>query len=111
MIAPKYFPVFATMESDWPFLDLPNTAVITLRQIAREGQPILYVSHDEDGSWQFLGDTTTCEVDVMVVSLANILRIDPEARQLADLPPGWFAWRRRVKEEWARAPNVAGRPE
>ena len=43
------------MTPDWPFADPTNVATITVRQIVRDGQPILHVSHDhEDGGWQFL---------------------------------------------------------
>lgn len=37
----------------WLFEDPPNVAVITSNQVL-QGNPILYVSHDEDdGCWQF----------------------------------------------------------
>ena len=39
----------------FPFYDAPNTATITCCHILENGEPILYVSHDEDdGMWQFL---------------------------------------------------------
>jgi hypothetical protein len=95
------------MEDDWPFADPVNVAVLTLRQIVQEGWPILQVSHDDDGTWQFLGWETPCETDVLVVSLANIVRMDSTVKQLADLPLGWRAWRQRAEEEWRRAPKLS----
>jgi len=40
---------------DWPFDQLPNCAVITLRRIVFGSAPILHVTHDrDDHGWQFL---------------------------------------------------------
>ena len=38
----------------FPFSDAPNTACFTCCHVLEENKPILYVSHDEDGYWQFL---------------------------------------------------------
>jgi hypothetical protein len=90
---------------DWPFDQPPNCAVISLRQIVVESAPILHVSHDDDHGWQFLGLEDAREEDACVVSLANMIRLDPSIRDLADLPPGWHAWRRAVGAAWSREPN------
>jgi hypothetical protein len=45
-------------DSGWAFADPPNVAVITVKQVLREGMPVLYVSHDEDdggGSFSTVG--------------------------------------------------------
>jgi hypothetical protein len=90
----------------WPFADPKNVAAFTVRQIAREGYPILRVTHDsEDGAWQFLEWVTPREEDAMVVSLEEMTRIDPSILDLADLPLGWRAIRRRPDERWHREPN------
>ena len=60
----------------FPFSDAPNTACFTCCHVLEENKPILYVSHDEDGYWQFLCGGNHKEEDVRVVSLASILRID-----------------------------------
>ena len=60
----------------FPFSDVPNTACFTCCHVLEENKPILYVSHDEDGYWQFLCGGNHKEEDVRVVSLASILRID-----------------------------------
>ena len=60
----------------FPFSDAPNTACLTCCHVLEENKPILYVSHDEDGYWQFLCGGNHKEEDVRVVSLASILRID-----------------------------------
>jgi hypothetical protein len=91
---------------NWPFADPPNVATITLRQIVREGQPILLVTHDyDDGSWQFLTGGEFEIADGLVVSRDCILKRDPSVAELADLPLGWRAWREQVGTPWQREPE------
>ena len=42
--------------------------------------------------------------DVAVLALFEILKIDPSIREIADLPPGWHAWRPTVGAPWRREP-------
>ena len=75
----------------FPFSDPPDTACFTCRHVLDEHRPILYVSHDEDGCWQFLcGESHTLE-DARIVSLADILQIDGSVADLADLDRGEYA--------------------
>ncbi len=95
------------MSNDWAFADAKNVAVITVRQIVREGNPILRVSHDrDDGCWQFLEWDTPKEEDAMVVALGEIVALDPSVTELAELPLGWRAFRRGVGELWVCEPNL-----
>jgi predicted phosphoadenosine phosphosulfate sulfurtransferase len=43
--------------------------------------------------------------NAVVVRLECIPQIDPTAKELADLPPGWHAWRRSKEQPWVREPN------
>jgi hypothetical protein len=80
-----------------------NRAVITVRQIVYEGQPVLHVTHDlDDHGWQFLGAGDAKVEDAMVITLSEILQIDPTLSELANLPPGWHAWRASARHEWIR---------
>lgn len=93
--------------SDWPFDDAWNTTSITTRQVLEEKAPILTVSHDDDGDWQFLhvldGDAPDVE-DGRVVALGAVADdLDPSVRALADLPRGWIAWRSGPDSSWQRA--------
>ena len=75
----------------FPFSDPPDTACFTCCHVLDDHRPILYVSHDEDGCWQFLcGESHTLE-DARVVSLADILQIDGSVADLADLDRGEYA--------------------
>jgi hypothetical protein len=79
---------------------------ITLRKIAKGQKPILHVTHDsDDHGWQFLGLEDAREEDASVVCLQEIVRLDSSVLQLADLPPGWHAWRRSIEDPWLREPN------
>ncbi|MGC4007164.1 MAG: hypothetical protein QM811_30160 [Pirellulales bacterium] len=68
----------------------------------RESQPILYAVHDEDGGWQFLDGGTVSDEDASVVSLKQIVELDPTVNALSDLPRGWAAERDAVDEPWQR---------
>ena len=91
------------MPADWPFDDPPNTATITTRPVMDGTSWIALVSHDEDdGGWQFIGPEGPLEEQAMVVGLGSILRVDPTIAELADLPPGWRAWRANRESPWQR---------
>ncbi len=87
----------------WPFDQPPNCAVISIRPIVFESALILHVTHDsDDHGWQFLSLEDAQMEDACVVSLSGILRLDPSVREVADLSPGWHAWRRAVGVPWTR---------
>ena len=87
----------------WPFEDAPNTASLTTVHVLNRSRPILLVTHDaEDGAWQFLCGTTNDSSDARVVGLNTVLQLDPSLAELADLPPGWRAWRDAPGEPWRR---------
>jgi hypothetical protein len=91
---------------EWRFQDPPNVAVIVNRRIVEDGDLVAYVSHDEsDGGWQFhVSDSPGLnENDAMVVSLRNMVQLDPTLSDLADLPLGWHAWRESKDSRWHRA--------
>jgi hypothetical protein len=88
------------------FKDLPNTAVITMKKIINKQAWIGYVTHDiEDGSWQFLDSKLSQKntKEAAVVSLQNIVDLDPKIVELADLPLGWYAWRETGQSPWNKS--------
>ena len=92
------------MTTPWPVEDSPNVAVFTTKPVVRGGQPILYVTHDDDddGAWQFHTDGDALEEDAMLVALKTILALDPSIAELADLPYGWIATRASATSPWVR---------
>ena len=95
----------------WPFDQPPNCAVLTVRPIAFCGAPILLVSHDaHDHGWQFLGSGDADPSQAAVLALSEIVQLDPSVLEIADLPPGWQAWRDSKSAPWLRkehSPNDA----
>ena len=92
-----------TMEEKWPFDQPPNCAVITVWPILNGEVPILRVSHDaDDHGWQFLTGETVSESDAAVVALREMVAHDATILEVADLPPGWLAWRTAIGEPWIR---------
>jgi hypothetical protein len=89
-------------DKSWPFHEGRNRAVFTTRPVLEQGHPILLVTHDYDGDWQFLCGTTNRTRDGRVVSLGCILEKDPTVAKLADLPEGWAAVRREQGKAWRR---------
>lgn len=88
----------------WPFDQPENCAVFTTTHVLKEGRDIVRVFHDaDDHGWQFhcAGDVEM--KDAMLVSLAEMVRHDPSITEVADLPPGWQAWRKGKGDAWQRA--------
>jgi hypothetical protein len=94
------------MSEDWPFDQAPNVAAITTRQVIKDGLPILCVTHyDDDDSWAFVCGTTNDTEDARVIGMSEALKLDSTLRTIADLPPGWTAWRETVGAEWEKSPS------
>jgi len=94
-------------DADWPFDQLRNCAVVTLRSIVFGGEPILYVSHDaDDHGWQFLDGRPIDMANAALVGFGEIVRHDPSVLELADMPPGGSATRATKTSPWERSPAV-----
>jgi hypothetical protein len=89
-------------KQEWPFREPKNLAVFTTRYVLEDRLPILLVTHDEDGSWQFLCGTTDASADAKLVCLFDIHQLDPSASSLAYLPEGWQATRQTASDPWTR---------
>ena len=89
---------------NWPFPDAPNCPAFTTIQILEHDAPILLVSHEPDGTWQFLPGTDVNRADMKVVWLSHFLGHDHSLAQLADLPRGWQAERDALDKLWMRSP-------
>ena len=87
----------------WAFDQARNAAAITTRQVL-EGSPILNVVHyEDDHSWAFTCGTTDDETDGRVISMDQAVNLDSTVKEVADLPPGWKAWRTAVGDKWQRS--------
>lgn len=79
----------------FPFRDSPNTVTIACAHIIENQAPILHVTHDEDGMWQFLCGHSHDMSEARVVSLQEVYALDPSIAQLADMPRCSYADRRK----------------
>jgi hypothetical protein len=86
---------------DFKFREERNVAVFTTRQVLA-GSPILRVVHSDDGSWQFLCNTTFDRDDLKVVALEEIVRRDPTTNELFQLNYGWQAVREASRDNWRK---------
>ena len=67
----------------------------------------MHVTHDnDDHGWQFLGKEGARMADAMVVALEEIVDLDDSVLTIADLPPGWHAWRESKDTPWQRGPSL-----
>ncbi len=80
--------------------------MITLRLIVFGGAAVLTVTHDaDDHGWQFLSGGEFDMADAAVVALEEMVARDPSLMQVADLSPGWLAWRASSSAAWQREPH------
>jgi len=89
-----------------------NLAVIVCRKVLDGSAPILSVSHDEDGEWQFLcdGDHAHNKADqARLVAMAEALALDPSLEELGALPTGFRAWRSAQGALWQVGPSPSDR--
>ena len=94
----------------WPFDQPRDCAVFTTRQVLERTEPILHVTHDsDDHGWQFLGRDARVE-DAKIIALHEAVELDRSVLQLADMPPGWHAWRDSVEDPWTREAKDDGGP-
>ena len=76
--------------------------VFSIKEIIFNKTPVLHVTHDIDGDWQFLGSEDATETEVAFVHVAHLVEVDPTLLEVRDLPLGWHAWRESVGEVWKR---------
>ena len=95
------------MTSVWPFGDPPDRRVYTTRFVVDKNFPILIVSHDPDGEWEFLCGTTDKPKDAREILLGHVVQLDERLREVADLPVGWRARRSDPDAPWMQEPFSA----
>ena len=78
-----------------------NVAVFTTKYVVKEGSPIVYVSHDSDGDWQFFGAETNVPIEnSMLVSLGEIIEMDASIKELLKIPMFSEAHRKNKSSKW-----------
>lgn len=91
---------FFRKNSTFPFRDKPNTAVFTCTHVLYEKRPILHVTHDEDGDWQFLCGDKHYGDEGRVIALIEAYELDPSVGKLAKMDYGHSADRNDEDGDW-----------
>ena len=83
----------AEYAADWPFAVLePDTLVTASAEVVRGDRPIVAVTHDESGGWDFLDERGYAEEADGTVHFGQLYRGQPWLVQFAELPPDTQAW-------------------
>ena len=86
--------------------DIPlNHVVVTTSYITNQGMAVRYVSHtvdaDGDVTWQFHANNGDYSSSVLqLVSLRQILELDPKLAEISSLPMGFSARRSSASSPW-----------
>ena len=90
----------------FPFSESPESEVITCDRILTGEAWVHYITRDDDGAWQFHpNDRMTTVEDVRVITLEEMLVVDPSVGQVADMPRGWHAFRGTPGGSWTQEPQ------
>ena len=86
----------------YPFSERKDTLVFTCTHILDGLSPVRLVTHHfDDGSWQFLcGEEGHGPADAVIITLGELLELDPELEKLSDLPVGCCAMRKDADAAW-----------
>ncbi len=83
------------------FKESLDTAVFTTKYIVEKKSPILFVYHDDDGSWQFHGpEQEISEDDMRLISLGEMIGLDGSILELSGMPKGFEAARSSKESTW-----------
>lgn len=83
------------------FDDKLDTAVFTTKSVLNKSETISFVfHHEEDGAWEFIGNSKYEEHDYIIISLREIIEIDESVLDIADLPLGFQAFREKKGTPW-----------
>lgn len=77
-----------------------STAVYTIKRITDRKSEISYILHDNDNEWQFLDGGDVDMAELMVVSINNILKIDPTVKDILETLPEGFSALKDLSGKW-----------
>ncbi|QAY78161.1 hypothetical protein [Sphingosinicella sp. BN140058] len=94
----------------WMFDQSPNVACIATATVFA-GDPVLVVTHyEDDHSWAFLDGRPINQAQTWVVAMSQVIELHPDLQEIADLPPGWTAWRASASQPWLKELDPAEMP-
>ena len=78
-----------------------DKSAFTTSSILNQSEPIHFVFHDEDGDWHFMPNRSVSEGDASIVSVEQMLKLDPALEEVLSLPCGNMAERLDLNK-WIR---------
>jgi hypothetical protein len=88
-------------ETEFKFKESKTTACFVCNHVLDKKRPILYVTHDAEGDWQFLcGEDDHTEDNVKIISLMQAVELDKTTNELYEMPANVGAEREKVTEKW-----------
>lgn len=73
----------------------------TTNDVIANREQIHFVFHDSDGDWQFLPNRSVSNSDICLVTIGEILELDPSLGGVLSLPRNFKA-ERLEQGEWSR---------
>ncbi|MFV0417393.1 MAG: hypothetical protein ACK5KT_01510 [Dysgonomonas sp.] len=78
-----------------------NKSIMTTSYVLTNGSPVTFVLYDEDGDWQLFGEDEMDEdEDAYLVSVEEVLEMEPALRKLPDMQPGQAVVRDKDSTRW-----------
>jgi hypothetical protein len=107
---------FSSKEEDealakWKFPSGRHTSAFLSQTVFDKTEPITYVSHDDNGDWQFLGDKMSDGGGPVISCLHHPIDEDATLEELHDLPLNWYATREKPGAPWQRFEHPPEEPE
>lgn len=88
-------------ETEFKFKESKNMASFVCNHVLEKTKPILYVTHDSEGDWQFLcGEDDHTEENIKIISLLQAVELDNSINDLHEMPINVGAKRQKITEKW-----------
>ncbi len=86
---------------DWKFDQEPNCGAITYNGVMSGKYCIVCVVHNlDDNGWQFFGNGPDSGQNVAILTMQQVVNIDPSVEEVAHIEPGWKAYRETKDSAW-----------
>jgi hypothetical protein len=85
--------------TNFKFYEERNLGVYTTQKTL-EGNPILRVYHNKDGSWQFHSEEFPIIENSKIICLEKLVKKDPSLNEIHYLNYGQYAIRKSVNSKW-----------
>lgn len=82
-----------------------NIIALTSQYVLSKVSPIIYAIRHEDGIWEFWSKELVNEDEVKVVSLGEIIKLDPTIEEIITMEVGYYAEKIGDSKAWVIKSN------